>query len=217
MDFNKPEILNVYLYGSRIYGTDNEKSDYDYVVVIKDDYYDVEQIKSNNNDYNFYTKTQWDAMCKNNDVVFCECYFLQNKIKETYKPAFKLDPEKIRSNFSKMASNSYVKCKKKLIVEKDYNPYIAKKSLWHSFRILMYGIQMLKYNKIIDYQCANFLYNDIVNNKETKWDYFKNKYQPLYNQYKSEFRKFDQSLDDIIKENSCHIVSNDYSQHDIIK
>ncbi len=86
-----------------------------------------------------------------------------------------------------------MKCKKKLTVEKDYNPYIGKKSLWHSFRILMFGIQMLETGKIYDYSCANFLYDEIVNNPENDWNYYKEKYQKLYNSYKSKFRSFDQT------------------------
>jgi hypothetical protein len=78
--------------------------------------------------------------------------------------------------------------KKKLTVEKDYSPYIAKKSLFHSLRILIEGIQIAKYQKIIDYSQANYLWEEIVNNKVNDWSYYKEKYQPLYNKLNSEFR-----------------------------
>ncbi|WP_286077485.1 nucleotidyltransferase domain-containing protein [Thomasclavelia cocleata] len=195
MDYNNPNILNIYQHGSRVYGTASEKSDYDYICIVEDDFFDKEILLEGNHDYHFVSKSYWIKKCKDNNLDFCECYFLPDeyKVKETFVPEFTLKKSKLRSNFSHISSNSFVKCKKKLTVEKDYNPYIGKKSLWHSFRILMFGIQMLETGKIYDYSCANFLYDEIVNNPENDWNYYKEKYQKLYNSYKSKFRSFDQT------------------------
>ena len=81
-----------------------------------------------------------------------------------------------------------MKAKKKLIVEKDYDPYIGKKSLFHSLRIILFGIQIAQYGKIINYEEAN-IYYDIVKSEIIEWEYFKKKYQPIYNNLKTEFRK----------------------------
>lgn len=190
-----PEILNIYLHGSRVYKTNTDSSDYDFIIVIEDEYYFSENVSEGNCDFNFYSKTKWIEMCNNNSLDFCECYFLpeEYKIKETFVPDFIIQKEKIRANFSHISSNSFVKAKKKLVVEKDFAPYIGKKSLWHSFRILMFGIQILSSEKIVDYSCANFLYDEIIKNPENEWNYYKEKYQALYNHYRSEFRKFDQA------------------------
>lgn len=185
------DVLNIYEYGSRVYGTANENSDYDFVVVVKDEVYTTDHYSKENYEFNIYSKSQWIKMAEENDVIFCECFFLPNKIKEEFVPEFKVDVPKLRASFSHVASNSFVKCKKKLTVEKDYVPYIGKKSLWHSFRILMFGIQILSKGKIYDYSEANYLYKEIVKNDCNDWEYYKEKYQGLYNSYKSEFRKFD--------------------------
>ena len=43
--------------------------------------------------------------------------------------------------------------------------------------------------KIYNYSEANKLYSDIVENESNDWEYYKEKYQPLYNSLKSEFKR----------------------------
>lgn len=183
-------VLALYLHGSRVYGCNTDNSDWDVIAVVNDDVNVKEQITVQNIDITIFKKSQWEKMAEENDCDFLECYFLDKKFKyvEDYVPQFKLDISKIRSNFSQKASNSFVKCKKKLTVEKDYAPYIGKKSLFHSFRLLQFGIQILEKGKIVDYTSANDMYNDIVNSETNDWNYFKAKYQQPYNHLKSQFR-----------------------------
>ena len=39
-----PEILNIYLHGSRVYKTNTDSSDYDFIIVIEDNAYTQENI-----------------------------------------------------------------------------------------------------------------------------------------------------------------------------
>ena len=191
--FNSKEVLAVYPHGSQVYGTATKNSDFDYIVIVEDSAYTQESFFIDNCDLHIFTKSEWIKKSEENDIDFCECFFLpkSQKIKEEFVPTFVIDKKKLRANFSRKASNSFVKCKKKLEVKEDFSPYIGKKSLWHSFRILMFGIQILESGEITDYSCANFLYNEIVNSDHIDWTFFKKKYQQLYKHYKSEFRKFD--------------------------
>lgn len=109
-------------------------------------------------DFHYYSKKEWKDLADRNNIAFIECIFLDNKfkIKETYIPDYKISIEKIRREFSREASNSFVKCKKKLTVEKDYNPYIAKKSLFHSLRILMFGMFLLDNEYIMKSEFRKF-------------------------------------------------------------
>lgn len=119
-------IKNIYLFGSKVYKTDNENSDFDYIVVCNKK--EQEQIVLENINISFFEIEEWEYFAKENDVKFIECIFLDKefKIKETYIPKFEINKEKLHSSFSRVASNSFVKMKKKLTVDKDYNPYIAK-------------------------------------------------------------------------------------------
>lgn len=188
--------LNIYHYGSFVYGTFVEgKSDMDFIVILPDTYIklDGKQFENNNSQYSFFTKSTWQQKLDNNDVDAIETYFLPSKfiVKETEFFHTYIIPQKIRSNFSKVASNSFVKCKKKLEVKDSFNPRVAKKSLWHSLRIINFGIQILSKGKIENYDSLNYLYNEIINAKTNDWKYFKEKYQPIYNSLKSQFRTYD--------------------------
>ena len=185
--------LNIYHYGSFVYGTFKEGiSDKDYIVIVPDEYkdFDLAQFEQNNNQYSIYTKSTWQHKLDNNDVDAIETYFLPEryKVKETEHFKTNINPEKIRENFSRVASNSFVKCKKKLTVEKDYNPRVGKKSLWHSLRIIDFGTQVLKTGRIYNYGSMNHLHDNIVNNSRNDWEFFKEKYQSIYNQMKTNFR-----------------------------
>src|SRR5690606_16367271 len=100
-----------------------------------------------------------------------------------------LNLTQLRRSISAVASNSFVKCKKKLIKGPDYNPYIAKKSLFHSLRILDFGIQIATHGKIMDFSSCNHLYRDIMSIESDDWEIFKEKYTPLANSLKSKFKK----------------------------
>lgn len=185
------DFFCVYPYGSKVYGC-NMNGDEDLVIIMDtEDKKHETQYTLGNRDMTFYTKDTFQEKLFNHDITAMECFFLpQNlKQKELIKFDFDLDLEKLRYSVSKVSSNSFVKAKKKLTVEKDFNPYIGRKSLFHSLRILMFGIQIAKYGKIIDYSEANYLWDEIINNQSEQWEDYKTKYQPIFNQLKSEFKR----------------------------
>jgi hypothetical protein len=187
------DALNIYHYGSYVYGTFQEgKSDMDFIVILPDGYnMPSELIEQNNCHYSLYTLSQWYDKLNNHDVDAIETYFLDDKfiVKETVEFHIKICPHKIRESFSRTASNSWVKCKKKLEVAESFNPRVAKKSLWHSLRILDFGIQILLRGRIVMYNSMNHIYEQIVNCPNNHYIFYKEKYQQHYNSYKSLFRK----------------------------
>ena len=186
------KALNIYEYGSIVYGTYVEgKSDRDYIVIVPDDYeLDIDQIERDNCHYNIFRASAWQEKLNNNEVDAMEVFFMPKRhvVKETVYFQTKIDPSKIREQFSRTASNSWVKCKKKLVVEESFNPRVGKKSLWHSLRIIEFGTQILLTGKINDYGCMNHLYDAIVNNEHNDWEYYQHYYQPIYNAKKTRFR-----------------------------
>lgn len=189
------KVLGIYKHGSQIYGTAHSDSDIDLIIILdKKPEKSSEKVVWGPYDIVEYDLSEWRLKRENLDVDVVECLMEPSSIilsfpEDTGFFAEKLDLTKIRSSFSKTASNSWVKCKKKLTVESDFDPYIAKKSLWHSLRILMFGIQIMNTGKIYNYSEANELYNEIVKNDSNDWEYYKEKYQPLYNSLKSKFKR----------------------------
>lgn len=174
-------------FGSRVYGTHRETSDYDFIGIIPDN-----RMKDTGTEY---------RMEKLNVHMFNGYHFKKNMLKhkiealeaffhsefEINRFKFELDLVNLRHEISSKSSHSFVKAKKKIIVEKEY--HLGWKSLFHSLRILNFGIQVAKNSKISDYSAANKYWEEINSDKCIDWDILKEKYQPVFNELASEFRK----------------------------
>lgn len=132
------------------------------------------------------------------DIVMIEGYSLQyhSKFKDCHDlniPRITFDKSKLRSSISQTASNSFVKAKKKLTVEKDYNRTAAMKSLFHCLRIIMFGKQIGYQGYIYDFSAANDLYveikNDFMYNDNDVLELIDTKYKKIKNTLMSEFRR----------------------------
>ena len=95
-----------------------------------------------------------------------------------------IDFKHLRSSISQKSSHSWVKAKKKLI---EGETYIGKKSLWHSLRIMMFGIQLAQLKKIEDFKEANHLYHPILTGSNN-WEEILGDHKGLYNELHSKFK-----------------------------
>jgi predicted nucleotidyltransferase len=178
-------ILRVYNYGSRVYGCHTEQSDWDYILVVESDkdlYYSVEKTNMN---LTVYSESMFIKRIKEHHISVLECIFQNHN--DPYLEYFELDKAQLRKSISAVAGNSFVKCKKKL-AQGDY--YIGKKSLFHSLRILGFGIQIALTGKIVNYSFYNKYLEEIMSIDSNDWNVYKEIYKPLYNRAKSNFRKF---------------------------
>lgn len=184
--------LNIYRFGSHVYGTNHENSDEDFIIITDEN----KQISDNINK-KYFTYIEFQRLLNNHDIQALECYFLPNhfKIKETYVDGFKfnLDNAKLRVSISTVTNGAWVKGKKKLTVMADYDKYLGIKSLFHSIRILGIGIQIATHGKIIDYSEYNWFLKDLLKLSEQYehhelWDVIDSKYRSLYNKLNTEFK-----------------------------
>lgn len=185
-------VINIYSYGSQVYGTANELSDHDFFIVcqngtVKDEF----AVTKNNISCHFYNDNTFQDLLDRHKISAMECFFLPEEIilLNNKKFKFKVDLEKLRPAISEKASHSWVKAKKKFEVEKDRNVYIAKKSLFHSLRIIDFGSQIAKLGKIDNYSSSNYLWEDIYTDPNETWEPYKEKYQEIFNIKMTEFRK----------------------------
>lgn len=199
---NDNTILSFY-HGSTVYGTITEHSDIDIVCIVKDNiwnewnklYNNIFQYKDDENrEYQFIEENKWLDMIKNHHIIALEgLSLLDNFIIKgdivKYRKLFKLDKWKLRQTISSITENAYAKCHKKLTVEKDFDLYRAKKSIFHSLRILDFGKQIAKYGRIIDYDSMNYLWDIIYKMETDKWEDYKKRFKPLLNTMRSEFVK----------------------------
>lgn len=181
------DILNVYQYGSRVYGTDRPGSDWDFIIVVSRK--EREEYSDNLVNIFFYTPIEFNKKLNDHEITAIECFFLPEHCiwKEKLKFSFEVNKSKLRESLSAKADNSWVKCKKKLTVEADYDLEVGKKSLFHAMRIITFGIQLANDGKITNYQACNQLFKEVWFQYHNWKELFAN-YKAQYNSLKSEFR-----------------------------
>ena len=81
-------------------------------------------------------------------------------------------------------------CKKKLTVPESYNLNVGRKSMFHAFRIMDFGIQIAQFEKITDYGRCNTLYHEIFQYYD--WQTLYDTFKPRYNKTCSVFRSLAQ-------------------------
>ena len=187
---NLDDVLWIIQYGSSTQGIKDYK-DIDYMVIVKDnfDLHKVDRKVIGNYDFNFYTLSQFNTMMLNNDISCLEAYVCEDKyyVKGDRIP-LKINPDKVREQCAKVSSNSWVKAKKKLTIDKDYNPYIALKSLYHSMRILALGTNILGDKEfslgLYYYECIQ-LHKLIFDMDSCSWEKLDGFFREFYNKSRS--------------------------------
>lgn len=177
----------IYPYGSRVYGTQSEKSDYDYIAIIPANRSadTGTEFQHNNINVHMYNRRDFQEQLHRHKIHALETYFLPNGCAKHFQ--FKLNLGILRNELSAKSSHSWVRAKKKIDVEKDY--YIGWKSLFHALRILTFGAQIVEKSAIVDFGAANPYWFEILQAGQYNWDYFKKRYQPEYNRLATQFRK----------------------------
>ena len=184
-------IFGIYAYGSLLYNNLNEKSDLDYCIVvgehtISDEYI---QIELEDLDFHLMTEKHYKKLLKEHDIMALEMYYQKNPILK-FEVDFTLDKVQLRNSISKVVSNSYVKAKKKMELPNE-DSYIGLKSLFHSFRILDFGIQIAKNGEISNFNYEltfeNITPEQSANSASLEWKNWKFT-KPYLNAMKTEFR-----------------------------
>lgn len=175
---------NIYTYGSFVYKTNDSRSDHDFIIV--GDFKESREEKRKFGDLKILTKNDFLKFLNSHETFALECFFLSSELKITPNIfEFSLNKETLKKSLSKRSSNSWVKAKKKLSIEKEIR--IAQKSLFHAFRIIDFGIQILKTGSITNFSSSN----EILLKLKTlpnSWDSWENEFKQKYNKIRSEFR-----------------------------
>lgn len=136
-----------------------------------------------NFDIEFVRENDFIDMIKEMNVFALEALFSSQEMYERYGKYFTLNRWKLRESFCKIASNSWVKAKKKMTIDKDYDLKCGVKSLFHSIRILDFGYQIACYGCIKNFSSCNDIWKNIMKDTSSgfTWEDFKKKYKPIYN------------------------------------
>lgn len=207
------QIKGIFSYGSTVYGN-KTPDDFDFIVITEN--YDGSFYKTIDNieiQATFYSFDKFKSELERHEIAMIECMCIpmdndvfiveyDNDIKKMFND-FILDKSKLRTAISKKSSNSYVKAKKKIILEKDFDIASSHKSLWHSFRMVKFAMEYCQ-TQTIDFSAANDLYSVIHEDYDklglfhstqdidytNAWNALHAKYKPIHNTILSEFRTF---------------------------
>jgi len=179
-------ILNIYLFGSQVYGNSSSNSDWDVIIIAKTSSPETE-IKSDKFNIHILTTDRFQDGLDQHNIRNIECLMAPSwcKLQEIHNFNFEIKLDRLRHSISHINSNSWVKAKKKL-QQGDY--YIGIKSLWHSLRIVMFGIQIAKFGRIYDWSCANSIWNELTS-KNWSWNELDERFRSLNNQLLTDFRQ----------------------------
>lgn len=182
------KILGVCEFGSATYGTQTEKSDYDFVAIVDmDDGYI--QFESPDVDIHIMSKHHYLSKLESHDIMALEVYFNPDPLKK-YEVDFTINKVKLRHKISAVVSNSWVKAKKKVNLENE-DTWTGYKSLFHSIRILDFGIQMAAHGQIVDYKSSTHVWDEILEKvgAGVEFDEIMEYYKPKHNNKATFFRE----------------------------
>lgn len=182
------KLSHLYLYGSRVYNTHTPESDFDFIGVgsIGQDYLECHHDLELGFDITLYSPAEFQRQIDIHEISALECLHLplDQILLNGNEWHFKLNLHRLRESISKKSSHAWVKSKKKLA---DGEILLAQKSLFHCFRIIGYGIQIARYNDIVDYESQSYLLKEIQA-LEPNWNVWQDKYKQQYNNAMTQFR-----------------------------
>jgi hypothetical protein len=161
------DILNIYAYGSRIYGTADEKSDSDYIIVTKSSMLKSGAFKQNaiSNQSRtiqgvLYSRGGFQDAINNYDISALECMSLEEGNIIQNKWPFKIQKWDNREMAKKIIQKVSASWHIADLQAKDDWKYQAKKGIFHALRILHFGLQLKEHQRIVDFECCNYIWED---------------------------------------------------------
>jgi hypothetical protein len=170
-------VLAIYPYGSRVYGTASESSDHDYIIVTKGAFLKSGAFRQNaisSEDKKIqgvlYSRSGFTDAINNYEIGALECLFLDPSMVILSKWPFKVqkwnEKEMIDKIIQKASASWHIASEQSKGGWKES----AKRGIFHSLRILMFGIQLKENQKIVDFTEANELKAEINRLPEDMFD-----------------------------------------------
>lgn len=176
IDVDPRRVWNIYLYGSRVYNTAREDSDLDFKVIASTI---TKHTEYNDGEYNVHVWTPdvfRDDLFEHN-ISALECVFAPDfaRIEEkvNYRQQFVPNKYKMQKSCLSESHSAWIRGKMKLM---DGDIHRGQKSIFHAIRILVFGLQVIKYNAIVDFSEANGYYEAVMGLESVNWNDFKEEF-----------------------------------------
>jgi hypothetical protein len=162
----RENILAIFRYGSRVYGTADNQSDHDYIIVTKGATLMGGAFRASSpltsKDWMMqgvlYSRGGFIDAINNYEIAALECLSLKDEDVIMCEWDFKIskwDEKEMVKSIIKKASNS-----RHIADQQAKTGYIerAKKGMFHALRILHFGLQLKEHKKIVNFEACNEMY-----------------------------------------------------------
>lgn len=179
------QVKNVYIYGSRLYGTFGKDSDYD-VIIVADTPITFEKITKNKYQIQIYSVKKYLNDLANNEFPAVEFKFYPEwaRLKEELKVNYPINIAKIKSSAKGEVERQLNLIKQ--VFDSSANTYMIKKMMFHTFRKVLYAIEIIKTGYLRDLQIAQNYYNFVFSKQ--------------FNSYEEFLKCYSTRLEELIKE-----------------
>lgn len=182
------KVRNVYVYGSRVYGSNRPDSDFD-IVVVAGHMLPHEEIKNEKYNIHIHTPDKFKADLFAYKVYALECFFAPEwakvSIKESYND-FSINEAKFKQSILTQSSNTWSDAKYKF---QTGDIHRGLKTAFHAIKVLQFGQQILDKGFIYDFGANNELLSEIKNSEFYDWKPLKEKYLPLKIELERQFKE----------------------------
>lgn len=175
-------------YGSRVYGTEKPWSDRDYMAIVPENRRADTGTEYRRGDTDIHIYNRWDfrRQLEKHKIHCLEAYFHPDgEVPKHFELSLNL--EVLYDSLSRKSLQSFVRAKQKIRKENDLD--LGRKSLFHSLRILDFGIQMAEKKRIVDYSSMNEVWIDLEQKYEYNWGLLEEEYKPVYNDLHARLRE----------------------------
>jgi hypothetical protein len=196
-------ISNIYQFGSFLHNCQHEKSDKDFIVVLneKEEYFDgSKEIEINHFNFNVYHIDFFQFLIREQFPDALQCLWIPKKfvILENVKFEYHLDVIKLKNQFICESSLNWNKASKIF----PSNKKSGLKNIIHCFRKIFFGFQILKNEKIVDYEEGNQIFREIFKQDNHSLEFESENWKFYESKYKDNFRDLIHQMKDFsYKEN----------------
>lgn len=170
-------VLNIYRYGSRVYGTADQNSDHDYIIVtrgamLKSGAFKQNAISSENRNIQgiLYSRSGFTDAINNYDISALECLSLHSDDVLMNTWSFGIQRWDNKVMFKKIISKVSASWHTADMQARDGFKGRAKKGIFHALRILYFALQLKKNQRIDDFVCVNWIWEDFRITEDEEFD-----------------------------------------------
>jgi hypothetical protein len=193
LQLDSEKIQAIYQFGSRLYQSHTENSDYD-LFIIYDDSVDsiIESTEYNISGHLLCVKKFKESLDSHNAVItpmlWIDKQFIIFENDELFniRKSFMIDLKKLERGYLREENICLLKSKRLYSSDKKK----SLKNLVHGIRYLMFALQISKNGKIDDYTVANSYYQKMISLEFDSWQEYMNEFKEFYDNLHEELKNY---------------------------